>query len=55
MKKIAKNSTINIFENKPYCLIEHFDCRHFDTKYVHIVKKYSEIFAIKNIIKSASD
>ena len=24
MKKIAKNSTINIFENKPYCLREHF-------------------------------
>ena len=24
MKKIAKNSTINIFENKPYSLIEHF-------------------------------
>ena len=23
-EKIAKKSTINIFENKPYCLIEHF-------------------------------
>ena len=23
-KKFAKNSTMNIFEKKPYCLIEHF-------------------------------
>ena len=47
-KKIAKNSTMNILENKPYCLIEHLiHCCHFDTKYVHISKKFSEIFAIK--------
>ena len=23
-KKITKNSAITIFENKPYCMIEHF-------------------------------
>ena len=45
----AKYSTINIFENKSYRIFDRtFHCRHFDTKYVHIVKKYSKIFAIKN-------
>ena len=28
-----------------------FNCRHFDTKYVHIVNKYSEKFAIKKMKK----
>ena len=38
---------MNIFENESYCLITAFLCRHFDTKCVHIVNKYCEIFAIK--------
>ena len=55
-EKNAKNSTINIFEKKNTLLFDRtFHCRHFDTKYVHIVKKYSGIFAIKEKSKSASD
>ena len=52
MKKFAKNSTMNIFENKPYYLIEHFIAV---ILIPNIVKKNFEIFAIKKKWKCASD
>ena len=49
MKKIVKNSTINIFENKAHNLKEHFIAVILipNIKYDRIVNKYSEKFAIK--------
>ena len=46
-KKFAKNSTINIFENKTYCSIDHFIAVILIPNTVHTVNKYSEKFAIK--------
>ena len=45
-KKIAKNSTINIFENKPYCLIEHFIAVILIPNKTILYNKYYEKFEI---------
>ena len=46
MKKNRQKFNYKYFWKETLLLDRTFHCRHFDTKYVHIVNKYSEIFAI---------
>ena len=48
MKKIAKNLTINIFENESYCLIEHFIAVILIPNMAILYNKYSKKSQLKN-------